>query len=240
MEVVIASSISLMVLTGAGMTVANTQKAVNNAIASDTATSLALAVLEESVAFGCALATDPSSLSSISATSKCAAVLGGVESAGDAEFQATDAEGRPYTIRMTSRWRQANSQNACRSTSAATVGRSQVTRPQILERTAMLTWKVDGVARTKSYTKLQAAPTGSDFQAPNLGGIIVFAPEGTITAIAVGDDRIPRYATPCTGGVGAAAAWFPYLPPGTYNIQSGTGATATVTVDADETVEVLL
>lgn len=225
LEVVIAASLTLMVLTASGIALANTQKSVTTGQTRDMATTFALNVLERAAALNCGMAVDPNSDRIILENARCSRALLGPDTetdlpyAPDASFTTTDLNGRTFDVTATSRWVQVGAEDLCRSTDVNAVGRLQLTKPGVLERIVTLSWTVAGVQQQETYTSTQAAPSTSDFTAAGLGGVLVYAPAGTQVTLSSSGAGVPitRTTTTCGGSSnGDAAAWFPYLPAGQY------------------------
>lgn len=238
-EVVIAASVTLGTLTGAGLAVANTQQALIDARTRDQGTSLARGILERQEAFGCALAVRPD-LVTDALVAACASVYGGTASALDAQFTTVDGDGREFELTASSRWVQPGTAGACLPDVPAGAGAAARTRPAVLERSVELTWTVAGVPRDARYTAVTAAPASAAYLAADVGGLLVFAPAGTQVSVKSSpvDQPLTRIAQECTGSAGgSSAAWFPYLPAGTYLLGRDGSASTPVDVLAGQTTE---
>lgn len=232
-ELVVAAGLTLMVLTGAGMVVSNTERISTTTRTRDTAVALGIATLEKSRAFGCGLSPAPG-VSANAAAARCADAYGGQPQALDATFTSTDTSGRTFTVTSTSRWRVIGAGDACPSTSDAPV---PATLPQLLERRVQLEWTSFGATQQAEFTALSATPGGYAYSGIAAGGLAVYVSQDK-TPVSVTSSTDPslvtltRFASLCTGGPSGApaVAWFPFLPAGVYQVSVGTGGGASVTV----------
>jgi hypothetical protein len=225
-EFVVASALILTILVASGTTVANMEQALAENRARDGATVIVANVLNQAQQFRCQLEVDPASASGESARclTRLTGAVQGTSVAGDIMFTSTSPAGCrsgsdpgcvSYTALVTSRWLHAGEDpSACQST-----GR----QPALLRRTLEVRWRTTGsaeevVSRTSAY---QAPPSSTTYDPSSSRVLVVRAEAGTVVSLATSTGTLLRVAEACTGGGKDGEAWFPYLPTGSFTVNSG-------------------
>jgi len=235
-ELVIALTLLIMVLSGMSVVVANSERALLETRLRDTAAALGVSLSERATAFNCGTAVDPSSALTAQAATRCAQVYGGTPAPADARFTTVDANGKVFTVEIATRWKQTGSGTACYAETG--VDAAQLMRPALLERTVALSYQMVGSDRDKTVVSVQATPDSSAYLGEGSGGIVISAPAGTLTTVnSPGGTPISRFATECSP---SAAAYFPFLPPGEYLVGRDGSASQPVTVTSGSVSRVSL
>lgn len=233
-ELVIASTLLILVLSGMSVVVANSERALLETRLRDTAAALGVSLSEKAAAFNCGTAVNPASALTLEASTRCAKVYGGTPAPADVRFSSQDANGRTFTVEVSTRWKQTGAGDACYAETG--VDSSQLLRPALLERTVALSYQMAGNQRSKTIVSVQATPDSSAYLGEGSGGIVIRAPAGTLTTINTPDGTpISRFSAECSP---EPAAYFPFLPPGEYLVGQDGSASQPVTVTAGNVTRV--
>lgn len=238
-ELVIASGLVLMVLTGAGMVVSNTERIGIATRAKDTATALGITVLERAEAFNCGMQTTPDTSSSALDT-LCRSVYESTAPALESQLPyegeipvgsngaggySTDVIGklmwgsdeapRPFRVDYTTRWLPPSTTSSPVPPCPDAVG-GKPPRPTLFERTVDLTWFVLGKENEVALSSMIATPSSLLSSSTLTGDIVVEAPAGTLVVLTAGNQdpstAISRVVTECgSAGSKRYVAWFPFL-----------------------------
>lgn len=229
-EFVVASALTLGVLTGAGLGITAARQSVAVARARDEAAAKAYAILEAASALGCQRLTDPSDARAAALNQRCAQTIGlssssGVSAAGDFTAQVARSTGF-MQVTMSSRFLDAGA-TSCRP------GVTSVTElaggpPELLERSVTVSWTA---GRREFSETFSLRETVSASTMPESGSVLVNVPAGTAVTLRhpSGSGTITRVASPCASSPLGGLAWFPSLKPGTYLV---TTDAATLTLSA--------
>jgi Tfp pilus assembly protein PilV len=225
-EFLVASSLILVVLVGAGATLASSERSLARSIARDATVVSAANILEQSALFGCQTQSDPTEALQLAAT--CASLrtlattgrIPGIPiqngGAGDYVFEAKVPAGctsntpgcTKLTVMMTSRWLRAG-----QSTDACTAPGDD--QPSLIERRVHISWRTSTQADPviAEYVTASARPADSTFNDASRRWILVNAPAGTpVALIDENGNKIVRFASACGNESTNGEAWFPFLP----------------------------
>jgi len=254
-EFVIASTLTLALITTVSVATSSLQRSMaKNRLKAEVAVAAAN-VFEQSRAFNCGAAVNPSQLSDplLDSTTRIASVCkdrifsATSDARGDVDWQframSTDTliEGKYSTT-----WRQASvGPDSCVDTTNASAG--ELLQPSLLVRRVDFSWKIFGTDQVVSYEDVESYPSLRDIYNEGLGGIIVRVPltgsnsSSFVTLLKVGDpasSSIKRRVLPCKptipgqpASISSTSVWFPYLPYGEYTVTlAGTASVQTVVI----------
>ena len=225
-EFLVAASLILVVLVGAGATLASSERSLARSIARDATAVSAANILEQSALFGCQTQSDPTealqlaatcaSLRTLAATGRIPGLPVQNGGAGDYVFEAEVPYGctsntpgcTKLTVMMTSRWLRAG-----QSTDACTPSGDD--QPSLIERRVHITWRTSLQADPviSEYVTASSRPADSTFNDASRRWILVNAPVGTpVVLIDENANKIVRFASACDSGSTNGEAWFPFLP----------------------------
>lgn len=225
-EILVASSLILVVLVGAGSTLASSERSLARSIARDAAAVTAANLLEQAALFGCQTQSDPTEALDLAAT--CAslrtlAINGSLApqnaptGAGDYVFDvnvpAACAINTPgctrFTVTSTSRWLRAGQD----STTCAAPSNEP---PALLERRVRISWRTSAQSEpvVAEYVTASARPADAVFSDQSRRWVRVEAPRETpVVLVDTNGNKIVRFAAACAGGFAGGEAWFPFLHP---------------------------
>jgi len=253
-EFVIASTLTLALLTTVAVATSSLQRSMaKNRLKSELAVT-ASNVFEQSRAFNCGAAVNPAPIAeaTLDSTSRIAAVCKDrlfsttTNARGDVDwqFRATTTD-TLVDGKFSTTWRQ-SSVGADRCLDTVNVSAGEMLQPSLLVRKVEFTWTIFGTEQAATFEDVESFPSLRDLYNEGLGGIVVRVPQNSTNASTyvslqrVGDpasSSIKRHALPCQPALpgqttgSTTSVWFPYLPYGEYTVAlSGTASTQTVAV----------
>jgi len=254
-EFVIASALTLALITTVSVATSSLQRSMaKNRLKAEVAVAAAN-IFEQSRAFNCGAAVNPSPPSdpSLDSTARIASVCkdrlfsATTDARGDVDWQfraiSTDTliEGKFSTT-----WRQSSvGAESCLETANASAG--ELLQPSLLVRRVDFSWNIFGTEQVATYEDVESYPSLRDIYDEGLGGVVVRVPQTAsnsnsfVTLLKVGDQTsssIKRRALPCKptipgqpASISSTSVWFPYLPYGEYTVTlSGTASAQTIVI----------
>ena len=241
-EFVIASALTLALITTVSVATSSLQRSMaKNRLKAEVAVAAAN-IFEQSRAFNCGAAVNPSPNSDplLDSTSRIALVCrdrifsATTDARGDVEWQfRAISNDTLIDAKFSTTWRQSSiGPESCFESANASAG--ELLQPSLLVRRVDFSWKIFGTEQVAMYEDAESYPSLRDIYNEGVGGIIVRVPQAAsssnsfVTILKVGDpasSSIKRRALPCKPVISGQSAsitptyvWFPYLPYGEYTV----------------------
>lgn len=225
-EFLVASSLILVVLVGAGSTLASSERSLARSMARDAAAVTAANILEQAALFGCQTQSDPTealrlaetcaSLRTLATSGSGSGLSSSLAGAGDYVFDVNVPSGcevntpgcTKLTVSLTSRWlRAGQDEDVCAAPGDAP--------PALLERRIRIAWRTSTQSEpvVAEYVTASARPASSVFSDQSRRWVRVEAPAGTpVVVLDANDNKLVRFAAACSGTSSGGEAWFAFLP----------------------------